>query len=210
MGIMKEKAEALHADLQYALRFRALLRDVAESLKCVSTPSADGTEFWSFYSPAEVVSGISASEELGLGVDQAVAYFVFSFAVASADAQMRGGFFQRLKMKLPPIPGTGAHAHLAMTNYVLEKFFDGHGRDPKPLELFAERYGEERPPIQGSSGSLSKCRRSVVQHASGTGCDNMRQFRSGTFKRTSALARRATRWAHRRHANQSGGTRRCR
>ena len=139
---MNEEAEALHADLQNALRFQALLRDVAGASNAFRHyPLIAGTEFWSFYSPAEVVSGISASEGLGLPVDQAVAYFVF--LSAAADTQKRGGFFQRLKMKLPPMPGTRAHAHLTMTNYILEKFFGGRGPDPEVLGLFAERYGEE-------------------------------------------------------------------
>ena len=98
----------------------------------------------SFYSLADIVSGISASEELGLAVDQGVAYFVFSSAAASADAQERGGFVQRLKMKLPAIPGTRAYAYLAMTNYVREKLFEGRDPDPKLLELFAKHYNEER------------------------------------------------------------------
>ena len=142
---MNEKAEGTHSDLQYALRFQALLRDVAEASNAFRRyPLITGTEFWSFYSPAEVVNGIAASEELALAVDQAVAYFVFASAAEAADAQERGGLFQRLKMKLPPIPGTRAHAHLATTNYVREKLFEGRDPDPKLLEVFTEHYSEER------------------------------------------------------------------
>jgi hypothetical protein len=142
---MNDKAERTHSHLQYALRFQALLRDIAGASNAFRRyPLITGREFWIFYSPAEVVSGIAASEELALAVDQAVAYFVLSSAAVSADAQEREGFFQRLKMKLPPIPGTRAHAHLAMTNYVREKLFERRDPDPKLLEVFAEHYSRER------------------------------------------------------------------
>src|SRR5438094_2739814 len=52
-------------------------------------------QFSSLYSPAEIVSGISAAEDAGLSVEQGVICFVMLSAAIEAELQKRGGILQR-------------------------------------------------------------------------------------------------------------------
>jgi TPR repeat protein len=140
----EEKPLELRGDIEFAGAFQKLLREVAENATGALRrgPLIAITEFSSLYSPAEIVSGISAAEGTGLSVEQGVICFVMLFAAIEAELQKRGGLLQRLKTKLTPRQGARAHTHSAMFKYVCERPPGGHMPNLETFHLFARGYSE--------------------------------------------------------------------
>jgi hypothetical protein len=137
------RLEGAQKSIDYFRVFRSMLEDVAaDALVPLYRPGHAGLIFTAVYSPAEIVSGISAAEDAGLSVEEGVICFVMLSAACEAELQKRGGLLQRLKAKLPPRQGTRAHTHLAMFNYVRERPPGGHIPSPEVFDLFARRYNE--------------------------------------------------------------------
>ena len=140
----EEKPLELRGDIEFAGAFQKLLREVAANAPGAlhRDPVIASTEFSSLYSPAEIVSGISAAEDTGLSVEQGVICFVMLSAAIEAELQKRGGLLQRLKTKLTPRQGARAHTHSVMFNYVCERPPGGHMPNLEAFRLFAKGYNE--------------------------------------------------------------------
>ena len=140
----EEKPLELRGDIEFAGAFQKLLREVAANAPGAlhRDPVIASTEFSSLYSPAEIVSGISAAEDTGLSVEQGVICFVMLSAAIEAELQKRGGLLQRLKTKLTPRQGARAHTHSVMFNYVCERPPGGHMPNLEAFRLFARGYNE--------------------------------------------------------------------
>jgi TPR repeat protein len=134
----EEKPIELRGNVEFAAAFQKLLREVVDN--------ASGTvaiaEFSSLYSPAEIVSGISAAEDTGLSVEQGVICFVMLSAAIEAELHKRGGLLARLKTKLTPRQGARAHTHSVLFKYVCERPPGGHMPNMEAFQLFAKRYSE--------------------------------------------------------------------
>jgi TPR repeat protein len=106
----EEKPLELREDIEFARAFQKLLREVAANAPGALNrdPVIASTEFSSLYSPAEIVSGISAAEDAGLSVEQGVICFVMLYAAIEAELQKRGGLLHRLRTKLTPRQGARA------------------------------------------------------------------------------------------------------
>jgi len=129
----------LREGTEFAGAFQKLLREVATKAPGAlhSDPLIASTEFSSLYSPAEIVSGISAAEDAGLSVEQGVICFVMLSAAIEAELQKHGGILQRLKTKLTPRQGALAHTRSVMFNYVCEKPPGGQIPNLEAFRLFA-------------------------------------------------------------------------
>jgi TPR repeat protein len=134
----------LREGTEFAGAFQKLLREVATNAPGAlhSDPLIASTEFSSLYSPAEIVSGISAAEDAGLSVEQGVICFVMLSAAIEAELQKHGGILQRLKTKLTPRQGARAHTHTVMFNYVCKRPPGGHMPNLEAFHLFARGYNE--------------------------------------------------------------------
>src|SRR5262249_31551008 len=102
----EEKPVELRGNVEFAAAFQKLLREVVANASTVAI-----AEFSSLYSPAEIVSGISAADDIGLSVEQGVICFVMLSAAIEAELHKRGGLLARLKTKLTPRQGARAHTH---------------------------------------------------------------------------------------------------
>jgi hypothetical protein len=140
----EEKPLELRGDIEFAGAFQKLLREVAANAigALRRGPLIAITEFSSLYSPAEIVSGISAAENTGLSVEQGVICFVMLSAAIEAELHKRGGLLQRLKTKLTPRQGARAHTHSVMFKYVCERPPGGHMPNLEAFQLFAKGYSE--------------------------------------------------------------------
>jgi Sel1 repeat len=140
----EEKPLTLREGIEFAGAFQKLLREVAASAPGAlhRDPVIASTEFSSLYSPAEIVSGISAAEDAGLSVEQGVICFVMLSAAIEAELQKHGGLLQRLKTKLTARQGARAHTHSMMFNYVCERPPGGHMPNLEAFHLFARGYNE--------------------------------------------------------------------
>jgi TPR repeat protein len=134
----------LREGTEFAGAFQKLLREVATNAPGAlhSDPLIASTEFSSLYSPAEIVSGISAAEDAGLSVEQGVICFVMLSAAIEAELQKHGGILQRLKTKLTPRQGERAHTRSVMFNYVFEKPPGGQIPNMEAFRLFARGFNE--------------------------------------------------------------------
>src|SRR5262249_61343646 len=85
----------LREGTEFGGAFQKLLREVAANALGAlhRDPLIAHTEFSSLYSPAEIVSGISAAEDAGLSVEQGVICFVMLSAAIEAELQKHGGVF---------------------------------------------------------------------------------------------------------------------
>jgi hypothetical protein len=130
--------------IEFAEAFQKLLREVVANAPGAMhrDPLLASTKFSSLYSPAEIISGISAAEDAGLSVEQGVICFVMLFAALEAELQKRGGLLQRLRTKLTPRQGARAHTHSVMFNYVCERPPGGHMPKLEMFHLFARGYNE--------------------------------------------------------------------
>jgi hypothetical protein len=137
-AIEAEELEALKTAVRYQRDFRAFLEHVASNaLNSDSLLAA--TEFAALYMSEEIVAAIEAAQEAKLSTEEGVTYFIFLTTASRAEAQKRKGFFQRLKAKIEPRPGTVEHSHVAMTNYVLNDVLNGQ-LDQRKTGLFAQYY----------------------------------------------------------------------
>jgi hypothetical protein len=138
----------LRDGIEFAGKFQKLLREIAENAPGTvhRDPFIASTEFSSLYLPAEIVSGISAAEDVGLSVEQGVICFVMLSAAIEAELRKRAGLLQRLKTKLTPRQGARAHAHSVMFNYVCERPPGGHIPRLEVFYSFARRYNENLVP----------------------------------------------------------------
>ena len=152
------ESKMLRKGIQFAGSFRQLLREVAANAPGAlhRDPLIASTEFSSLYSPAEIVSGISAAEDAGLSVEQGVICFVMLAAAIEAELQKRGGLLQRLKTKLRPRQGARTHAHSVMFNYVRDRPPGGHMPNMEAFHLFARGYNENlaQNPESGAQTNL--------------------------------------------------------
>jgi len=130
--------------VEFAAAFQNLLRDVTANAPGAlhRDPLIASMEFSSLYSPAEIISGVSAAEDAGLSVEQGVICFVMLSAAIEAELQKSGGLLQRLKAKLTPRQGARARTHSAMFNYVCETPPGGHMPNLEAFHLFARGYNE--------------------------------------------------------------------
>ena len=147
----KEREQEPHLDgkmlregTEFGGAFQKLLREVAANAPGAlhRDPLIARTEFSSLYSPAEIVSGISAAEDAGLSVEQGVICFVMLSAAIEAELQKHGGILQRLKTKLTPRQGARAHTHSVLFNYVCEKPPGGQMPNLEAFRLFARGFNE--------------------------------------------------------------------
>jgi len=138
----EEKPLELREDIEFARAFQKLLREVAANAPGALNrdPVIASTEFSSLYSPAEIVSGISAAEDAGLSVEQGVICFVMLYAAMEAELQKRGGLFHRLRTKLTPRQGARAHTHSIMFKNVCERPPGGHMPNLEAFHVFARGY----------------------------------------------------------------------
>jgi TPR repeat protein len=138
----EEKSLELRGDIEFAGAFEKLLREVAANAPGAlhRDPVIASTEFSSLYSPAEIVSGISAAEDAGLSVEQGVICFVMLSAAVEAELQKRGGFLYRLRTKLTPRQAARAHTHSIMFKNVCEKPPGGHMPNLEAFHVFARAY----------------------------------------------------------------------
>ena len=128
----------MKAVVQYQRNFRALLEHVASNAPNAE-PLLAAAEFAALYMPQEIVAAIDAAQEAKLSTEEGVTYFIFLTAAARAEAQKRKGFFQRLKTKIEPSPGTVEHSHIAMANYAVNDILKGQ-LDQRKTGIFAEYY----------------------------------------------------------------------
>src|ERR1700730_66408 len=140
----QDRLESLKAGINYAEEFPALLREVAANALHSDSLIA-GAELVSLYTPEEIIAAISAAEDVGLTVKEAVAVFVLLCATVYVELQKRRGFFHKMKMKIPPKPGSRDYAHLAMTNYVLNTRLSGTGPSSELIKLFTQKYNAALP-----------------------------------------------------------------
>ena len=138
----EEKPLELREDIEFARAFQKLLREVAANAPGALNrdPVIASTEFSSLYSPAEIVSGISAAEDAGLSVEQGVICFVMLYAAMEAELQKRGGLLHRLRTKLTPRQGARAHTHSIMFKNVCERPPGGHMPNLEVFHVFARGY----------------------------------------------------------------------
>src|SRR5262245_18819655 len=138
----EEKPSELREDIEFARAFQKLLREVAANAPGALNrdPVIASTEFSSLYSPAEIVSGISAAEDASLSVEQGVICFVMLYAAMEAELQKRGGLLHRLRTKLTPRQGARAHTHSIMFKNVCERQPGGHMPNMEAFHVFAMGY----------------------------------------------------------------------
>jgi TPR repeat protein len=134
----------LQEGTEFAGAFQKLLREVAANAPGAlqSDPLIADTEFSSLYSPAEIVSGISAAEGAGLSVEQGVVCFVMLSAAIEAELQKQGGILQRLNTKLTSRQRARAQTHSAVFNYVCEEPPGGQMPNLEAFRLFARGFNE--------------------------------------------------------------------
>jgi TPR repeat protein len=140
----EQESHVLRDSIAFVEAFQKLLQEVAANAPKAlhRDPLIASTQFSSLYSPAEIVSGISAAEDAGLSVEQGVICFVMLSAAIEAELQKRSGLLQRLKTKLTPRQGARANAHSVMFNYLCERPPGGHMPDLEAFRLFASAYNE--------------------------------------------------------------------
>jgi hypothetical protein len=140
----EQQPHVLRDSIAFARAFQKLLREVAANAPGAlhRDPLIASTQFSLLYSPAEIVSAISAAEAAGLSVEQGVICFVMLSAAIEAELQKRGGILQRLKTKLTPRQGARANTHSVMFNYLCERPPGGHMPDLEAFHLFARGYNE--------------------------------------------------------------------
>jgi len=147
----KEREQEPHLDgkmlregTEFGGAFQKLLREVAANALGAlhRDPLIAHTEFSSLYSPAEIVSGISAAEDAGLSVEQGVICFVMLSAAIEAELQKHGGILQRLKAKLTPRQGARARTHSVVFNYLCKKPPGGQMPNLEAFRLFARGFNE--------------------------------------------------------------------
>jgi len=138
----EEKPLELREDIEFARAFQKLLREVAANAPGALNrdPVIASTEFSSLYSPAEIVSGISAAEDAGLSVEQGVICFVMLYAAMEAELQKRGGLLHQLRTKLTPRQGARTHTHSIMFKNVCERPPGGHMPNLEAFHVFARGY----------------------------------------------------------------------
>lgn len=134
-----ERKDAVLATIDYYQIFDRLLESVAANA-FDSDDLIAALEFSSLYMSDERVSAISAGLDADLSPEEAVAYFVLFSAAVAADRQRRG-FFNRLRSKFPPRPGSPEYRHLAMTNCAINMLLNGHINETKS-RTFAEHYSQ--------------------------------------------------------------------
>jgi TPR repeat protein len=140
----EQEPHVLRDSIEFAEAFQKLLQEVAANAPGAQhrDPLIASAQFSSLYSPAEIVSAISAAEAAGLSVEQGVICFVMLSAAIEAELQKRSGLLQRLKTKLTPRQGARANAHSVMFNYLCERPPGGHMPDLEAFRLFASAYNE--------------------------------------------------------------------
>jgi TPR repeat protein len=140
----EQEPHVLRDSIAFARAFQKLLREVAANAPGAlhRDPLIASAQFSSLYSPAEIVSGISAAEAAGLSVEQGVICFVMLSAATEAELQKRSGLLERLKTKLTPRQGARANTHSVMFNYLCERPPGGHMPDLEAFHLFARGYNE--------------------------------------------------------------------
>jgi hypothetical protein len=137
-------SKMLREGSEFAGAFKKLLQEVAANAPGAlhHDPLIASTEFSSLYSPAEIVSAISAAEHAGLSVEQGVICFVMLSAAIEAELQKHGGILQRLKTKLTWRQEARAHAHSVVFDYVCEKPPGGQMPNMEAFRVFARGFNE--------------------------------------------------------------------